>query len=52
MHELENEAESIEDVLLREYIYEQLDMIASSRRFLAEEIRWDMESSKKSTGIL
>lgn len=52
LHELENEVESIEDVFLREYIYEQLDMIASSRRFLAEEVRWDMESSRKSTVIL
>ncbi len=47
-HELENNAENIEDIFLREYIYEQLDMIAAARRYLTEEIRWDIESSKKS----
>lgn len=46
-HEIENNAESIEDVFLRGYICEQLDMIASARRFIAEEVRWDIESSKK-----
>lgn len=50
-HELEKDAENIEDVFLREYIYEQLDTIAGTRRFLAEEVRWDMESGRKSTGI-
>jgi hypothetical protein len=52
LHELETDTETIEDVFLREYIYEQLDMIASIRRSLAEEVRWDVESSKRSTGIL
>ncbi len=51
-HELENEAEGIKDVFLRGYIHEQLDMIAAARRSLAEEVRWDIESGKKSTGIL
>ncbi len=50
LHELEADAETIEDVFLREYVYEQLDMIASIRRSLAEEVRWDVESGKK--GIL
>ncbi len=50
LHELETDVEAIEDIFLREYIYEQLDMIASTRRSLAEEVRWDVESGKK--GIL
>ncbi len=50
LHELETDVETIEDVFLREYIYEQFDMIASTRRSLAEEVRWDVESGKK--GIL
>ncbi|HEY9207369.1 MAG TPA: hypothetical protein VIO58_15770 [Candidatus Methanoperedens sp.] len=49
LYEIENDAENIEDVFLREYIYEQLDMIAGKRRFLAEEVRWDMESRRKNT---
>jgi hypothetical protein len=32
---------------LREYIYEQLDIAAAARRSLAEEIRWDIQASKK-----
>lgn len=46
-HELEKEAENIEDVFLRGYIYEKLDSLAAARRFLAEEVRWDIESSKE-----
>ena len=51
-HELEKETENIEDVFLRGYIYEQLDIIADARRSLAEEVKWDVESSKKITGML
>lgn len=51
-HEIEKDAENIEDLFLRGYIYEQLDMIAGARRSLAEEVRWDIESEKKSSGIL
>jgi len=46
-HEVEMDAENIEDVFLRGYIHEQLDMIGAARRSLAEEVRWDIESSKK-----
>jgi len=46
-HELEKETEGIEDVFLREYIYEQLDTIAAVRRSLAIDVRWDIESNKK-----
>jgi hypothetical protein len=46
-HEVEMYAENIEDVFLRGYIHEQLDIIAATRRSLAEEVRWDIESSKK-----
>ncbi len=52
IHEIEKEVESIEDVFLREYLYEQLDVIAAGRRSLAEEVKWDIESSKRSQGIL
>ncbi|VVB93883.1 Uncharacterised protein [uncultured archaeon] len=46
-HEIEKDAENIEDVFLRGYVHERLDMIAATRRFLAEEVRWDNESGKK-----
>jgi hypothetical protein len=46
-HEIENDAETIEDMYLREYIYEQLDIAAAARRSLAEEVRWDIQVSKK-----
>ncbi|MCZ7398607.1 MAG: hypothetical protein O8C62_02830 [Candidatus Methanoperedens sp.] len=46
-HEVEMDAENIEDVFLRGYIYEQLDIVAATRRSLAEEVRWDIESNKK-----
>ena len=50
-HELEKETEGIEDVFLREYIYEHLDMIAAIRRSLASDVRWDIESNKKTPAI-
>lgn len=46
-HEIEKEAEGIEDMFLRGYIYEQLDSVGAARRFLAEEVRWDVESKKQ-----
>lgn len=46
-HEVEMDAENIEDAFLRGYIYEQLDIVSATRRSLAEEVRWDIESSKK-----
>jgi len=46
-HEVEKDAENIEDVFLRGYVYEQLDIIAAARRSLSEEVRWDIESEKK-----
>ncbi len=48
-HELEKETEGIEDVFLREYIYEHLDTIAAVRRSLANDVRWDIESNKKTS---
>lgn len=50
-HELENATENIEDVFLRGYIYEQLDVIAAARRSLSEEVRWDVESEKKDSVV-
>ena len=46
-HEIENDAENIEDMYLREYIYEQLDIAASARRSLAQDVRWDLQVSKR-----
>ena len=46
-HEIENEAENIEDMYLREYIYEQLDIAAAARRSLAQDVRWDSQASKR-----
>ena len=50
-HELEKETEGIEDVFLREYIYEQLDTIAAVRRTLVSDVRWDIESNKNTPGM-
>ncbi len=50
-HEVERDAENIEDVFLRGYVYEQLDVIAAARRSLSEEVRWDIESEKQSSAI-
>ncbi len=50
-HELEKDVESIEDVFLRGYIYEQLDAIAAARRHLSEEVKWDIESGKETLGL-
>ncbi len=46
-HEIENDAENIEDLYLREYIYEQLDIAASARRSLAQDVRWDIQANKR-----
>ena len=43
-HELEKQAEKVQDSLLRQHIYDQLDNIAAVRRYISEEVRWDMES--------
>ncbi len=51
-HEVENDAENIEDTFLRGYIYEQLDIVAATRRSLAEEVRWDIESNRNNSGII
>ncbi len=50
-HEVERDAENIEDVFLRGYVYEQLDSLAAARRSLSEEVRWDVESRKNCSGI-
>lgn len=50
-HEIEKEIETIEDVFIRGYIYEQLDMVAAARRSLIEEIRWDIEAGRKSQDL-
>jgi hypothetical protein len=46
-HEIENDTENIEDMYLREYIYEQLDIVAFTRRSLAQDLRWDIQASKR-----
>ncbi len=47
-HKIELETENIEDVFLKEYIYEQLDSISAVRRSLTQDIWWDIESARKS----
>jgi hypothetical protein len=47
-HEIENDTETIEDMYLREYIYEQLDIASAARRSIVEEIRWDVETNRRS----
>jgi hypothetical protein len=49
-HEIEKEAEKIQDNTMREYIYGQLDAISARRRHIAQEIRWDIECSKAAAG--
>ncbi|MDO9098427.1 MAG: hypothetical protein Q7U60_09935, partial [Candidatus Methanoperedens sp.] len=51
-HEVERDAENIEDAFLRGYIYEQLDIVAATRRSLAEDVRWDIESNRNNSGII
>ena len=51
-HEVEKDAENIEDAFLRGYVYEQLDIVAATRRSLAEEVRWDIESNRNNSGII
>ena len=46
-HEIENDTENIDDMYLREYIYEQLDIAAAARRSLAQDVKWDILASKK-----
>ncbi len=50
-HEVERDAENIEDVFLRGYVYEKLDSLAAARRSLSEEVKWDVESRKNCSGI-
>jgi len=46
LHEIEAEAELIEDAMVREHVIDRVEMIAEMRRSIAEEIRWDVESTK------
>lgn len=46
LHELEAEAEQIQDSMLREHVFDWIDMIACMRRSIAEEIRWDIEAAR------
>lgn len=45
LHEIESRAESINDVFLRGHVLDRLDTIAAMRRSLAEEIRWEVQST-------
>ena len=47
LHGLEKEIEKIDDIFIRGYIYEKLDITVSSRRSLVEEVKWDIESKRK-----
>ena len=45
LHELEAEADQIQDTMLREYAFDWIDAIAYMRRSVAEEIRWDVKTT-------
>lgn len=45
VHSMEEEIEKLEDPIARALGYEYIDKLASQRRFLLEEIRWDIASS-------
>jgi hypothetical protein len=45
-HEIELQIERIDNMFLREYVRELLDKMASARRAMVEEVRWDVESEK------
>lgn len=51
-HELEKQAEGIQDVFMREYIYDRLDEVAIKRRSLSEDVRWDVRSGLSDAGAL
>jgi hypothetical protein len=44
-YELEKDVSSIENACVREYVYDWLDALASARRSISEDIRWDMAAS-------
>jgi len=46
LHEIETEAEKIEDAMVREHVIDLVGMISEMRRSIAEEIRWDVEAAK------
>ncbi len=43
-YELEKDTSGIEDAYVREYVYGRLDALASARRSISEDIRWDLSS--------
>ncbi len=44
-YELERDLSGIENAYIREYVYGRLDALASARRSIAEDIRWDLEAN-------
>jgi hypothetical protein len=44
VHMIEVEIEGIKDPLVRAFGYEFIDRLATKRRFLMEEVRWDIAS--------
>jgi len=51
LYQLEMEAERINDTLIREHIFDRLDVISSRRRSIAEEIRWEIAELKNSVTV-
>ncbi len=51
LYQLEMEAERINDTLIREHIFDRLEVISSKRRSIAEEIRWEIAESKNSVTV-
>lgn len=52
LHEMEAEAEKIGNTMLREHVFDWIDMIACMRRSIAEEIRWDVDAAKAGTPVI
>ncbi len=42
LHEIELEADQIDDPLIRAHVFDRLEVISARRRSVAEEIRWDI----------
>jgi hypothetical protein len=48
-HEIELKIENLDNMFLRDYARDLLDKMATSRRALIEEVRWDVEATKSTS---
>jgi hypothetical protein len=49
LHDIELQAEKIDDSFIRGHILDRLGELAEMRRSVAEDIRWDLESKRPDT---